>query len=74
MARLADIDWADDRGFGRDVGDFRADRRERLRIALVMIGCGLLEVRKFESSKVRELGVGGVRMSSGERKTLNSQR
>jgi hypothetical protein len=83
MARLADIDWADDRGFGRDVGDFRADRRERLRIALVMIGCGLL--RRNTEGGVRSCGRRGdvsrggaenaeLGGSGGERKTLNVQR
>ena len=60
MARLADIDWADDRGFGRDAGDFRADRRERLRITLVMIGGGLLRRNTEGGVRSEKLGVVGT--------------
>ena len=36
----------------------RAERLEKLHVALMMIGSGLLEVRKCEGAKVRELGEG----------------
>jgi len=54
MARLAGIESADRRGFSGLPAERLADRREQLRIALVMIGSGLL--RRNTEGGVRSCG------------------
>ena len=61
MSRLADIDWADDRGFGRDVGDFRAERMERLKITLLIVGGDLLPALLRLKEERQKAEGGGLR-------------
>jgi hypothetical protein len=60
MPRLSEIESADRRGFRELPAERLADRRERLRIALVMIGSGLLRRNAEGGVRSEELGVGGV--------------
>ena len=65
MPRLSEIEWPDDRGLGRSTAVLRADRRERLRIALVMIGSGVLDGGKREAGGRRSEDRGKGTVSRG---------
>jgi len=59
MPSLAEIESADRQGRCGLPAERLADRRERLRIALVMIGSGLLRRNTEGGVRREELGVGG---------------
>ena len=65
MPRLAEIESAERRGFGGSSAELLTDRRERLRIALVMIGSGVLDGGKREAGGRRSEDRGKGTVSRG---------